>query len=317
VQFFQGTWEQLLAEAQRTGKPVFVDMYTDWCGWCKVMDRNTFSNAEVGTYVTQNYLAYKLNAERGEGPALARKYQVSGYPTVVVLKYDGSHLTNLVGYLDAPSFLGKLKESQAKGTRAGGGQGTNNRPPAATLEDYLRQKQLAMNALETQLLAQSTALAAACSTARALGASRDRYGYEDFTDTLRGLEGRDRQLVEAYYLLGRADFPALFAAVETLAQNATTSPDWVHWWAWQFYNAPTPEAGAQPYSALKLVNDLLRKTGPRPDVLDTKAALRARAGQFADATEAARQALDLCRQQGAPQPYTEVLYAVAKAQRSE
>jgi len=50
--------------AQQNAKPILIDVYTDWCKWCKVMDQNTFQDKEVIQYVNQNYYAVKLNAEQ-------------------------------------------------------------------------------------------------------------------------------------------------------------------------------------------------------------------------------------------------------------
>ncbi|UEG50070.1 DUF255 domain-containing protein [Ferruginibacter lapsinanis] len=47
----------------KTPKPILVDLYTDWCGWCKVMDRETYQNEAVANYINQNYYPVKLNAE--------------------------------------------------------------------------------------------------------------------------------------------------------------------------------------------------------------------------------------------------------------
>lgn len=44
-------------------KPIIVDLYTNWCGWCKEMDRTTYSNAKVAAYINENYYAVKYNAE--------------------------------------------------------------------------------------------------------------------------------------------------------------------------------------------------------------------------------------------------------------
>lgn len=55
--------EQMVAE---NPKKVFVDIYTDWCGWCKRMDANTFSHPEIITYINKNFYAVKLNAEQAE-----------------------------------------------------------------------------------------------------------------------------------------------------------------------------------------------------------------------------------------------------------
>ncbi len=56
--------EELQTAYRNNPKPILVDVYTDWCGWCKVMDRETYSNEKVATYINEHYYAIKLNAER-------------------------------------------------------------------------------------------------------------------------------------------------------------------------------------------------------------------------------------------------------------
>jgi thioredoxin-related protein len=59
-----------LKEAQElqktTKKKIFIDVYTDWCGWCKKMDSSTFQSPEIVTYINEHYYAVKLNAEQKE-----------------------------------------------------------------------------------------------------------------------------------------------------------------------------------------------------------------------------------------------------------
>ncbi|MBL4586459.1 MAG: DUF255 domain-containing protein, partial [Flavobacteriales bacterium] len=47
-------------------RKILIDVYTDWCGWCKKMDDTTFSEPELVKYVNENYYAVKLNAEQKE-----------------------------------------------------------------------------------------------------------------------------------------------------------------------------------------------------------------------------------------------------------
>ncbi len=60
------TFEEAVAANQTTQKKFLVDVYTDWCGWCKVMDRKTFTNPEIVSYINEHFYAVKLNAEQRE-----------------------------------------------------------------------------------------------------------------------------------------------------------------------------------------------------------------------------------------------------------
>lgn len=60
------TWEQAQEANKKNPRKIFVDVYTDWCGWCKRMDANTFSNERIINYVNARYYAVKFNAEQKE-----------------------------------------------------------------------------------------------------------------------------------------------------------------------------------------------------------------------------------------------------------
>lgn len=112
VSFFEGSWDALLQEARKRNRPIFVDFYAVWCGPCKMMDKYTFTNPEVVAYVEQNYLAYKVDAEKGEGPALANRFRVRAYPTTVFLSPQGVEVGRQIGYVDAQQFLALLRKYQ-------------------------------------------------------------------------------------------------------------------------------------------------------------------------------------------------------------
>jgi thioredoxin-related protein len=108
-----------LREAEASGRPMLVDVYTDWCGWCKRMDRDVYSRADVQAYLAQRFVAVKLDAESGAaasyegklhtGVSLARRFRVTGYPTTVFLRSDGGHLVNVPGFISADRFLTLLR----------------------------------------------------------------------------------------------------------------------------------------------------------------------------------------------------------------
>ena len=98
ITFFKGSWGQLMAEAKKQNKPVFVDVYTTWCGPCKKMAKEAFPDPKVGKVFNANFISYQLDAEKGEGIALAKKYAVTGYPTSIYVSAAGDLLHRAVGY---------------------------------------------------------------------------------------------------------------------------------------------------------------------------------------------------------------------------
>lgn len=107
-------WDAGLAEAAKSGKPVLVDAYTGWCGWCKRMDRDVYARPEVRDYLEKHFVPIKLDAEssrpahyegRGQtGRSIAQRFRITGYPTTVFLRSNGEHIVNVSGYRPAPDF---------------------------------------------------------------------------------------------------------------------------------------------------------------------------------------------------------------------
>ncbi len=85
ITFFKGSWGDLLVEAKRQQKPIFVDVYTTWCRPCKVLDKQIFPQEKVGNFYNKNFINYKVDAELGEGSEIAKKYGIVQYPTLLYL----------------------------------------------------------------------------------------------------------------------------------------------------------------------------------------------------------------------------------------
>ena len=99
VQFEAGTpaFADVLAKAKAAGKPVFIDFTTEWCGWCRKLEKDTYSQASVGKMM-QGFVNVMIDAEKGEGIELAKRYGVSGFPTLVVVDASGDEVDRIVGY---------------------------------------------------------------------------------------------------------------------------------------------------------------------------------------------------------------------------
>ena len=108
-------FEKAVTLAQKERKIVVVDFYTDWCGWCKKMDKDTYGNTQVVKYAKEKLVMSKVDAESRETTRfknqelsyrqLAAGFGVRGYPATIFIDANGEFLTSLSGYLTPDQFL--------------------------------------------------------------------------------------------------------------------------------------------------------------------------------------------------------------------
>jgi thioredoxin-related protein len=112
-------YDEGLKQASKNDKLVFIDVYTNWCGFCKKMDRETFSDKMIMNYLDEHFVMVKLNAESKEkmvlpggslsGRQVARSFAVRGYPTFVFLNSNGDKIYARSGYHPPNSFIYLLR----------------------------------------------------------------------------------------------------------------------------------------------------------------------------------------------------------------
>lgn len=105
IHFQESSFSDVLAKAKKENKLVFLDAYASWCGPCKMLERNVFSQKEVGDYYNLHFVNSHFDMEKGEGVALAKKYRVTSYPTLLFLDGDGVVVNKSLGYLNPAQFL--------------------------------------------------------------------------------------------------------------------------------------------------------------------------------------------------------------------
>lgn len=127
----KGTKWITLTEAQqnfsRQKRPILIDLYTDWCGWCKVMDKKTYANPDVAAYLEKHFYSVKFDAEgklpirfNGREFSFNQQYKTHdfaialtegnlSYPTTVIIPGDGSKPQVIPGYLQPQDFEKILK----------------------------------------------------------------------------------------------------------------------------------------------------------------------------------------------------------------
>ena len=116
------SWKSIteaLQEAPKSRKLILLDVYTDWCGWCKRMDRDTYADSSVAAYLDQRFIASKMNPEKEgtveyDGKSFSQRefgaaLGINGYPATAFFNEKNELLTVVPGYIKPEEFLKILK----------------------------------------------------------------------------------------------------------------------------------------------------------------------------------------------------------------
>jgi thioredoxin-related protein len=119
ITFEHEEWTKVKTQAKKEGKIIFVDAYTTWCGPCKWMANNVFTDPSVGEFYNKNFINLKLDMEKGEGLSFAEEFEVNAYPTLLFVDGSGNLLHKHLGALPADRFLQVGEEALTPGKRIG------------------------------------------------------------------------------------------------------------------------------------------------------------------------------------------------------
>ncbi|MGK9117983.1 thioredoxin family protein [Olivibacter jilunii] len=114
IRFTKGKWKDVMARAKKSGQYIFVDAYTSWCAPCKLLKSKTFKEAHAASYYNTNYINYRIDMEKGEGPKLAEKWQVIAYPTLLFFSPEGKLLMRQVGFVTGDKLVDFGKQAKTK-----------------------------------------------------------------------------------------------------------------------------------------------------------------------------------------------------------
>ncbi len=106
IQFTNGTWKELKAKAEKENKLIFMDAYAEWCGPCKKMAKDVFTQKEVGDYFNTHFVNVKMDMEKGEGIGLSNDFGIQAYPTLLFINSEGKVVHRAVGYHTTDLLIG-------------------------------------------------------------------------------------------------------------------------------------------------------------------------------------------------------------------
>jgi thiol-disulfide isomerase/thioredoxin len=108
------SWQEVLAEASGENKLIFIDLYTSWCGPCKRLEKEIFTQDTVAEKFNTSFINYRIDAEKGEGQVLAEKFGVTGYPYLVFANDSGQMVYVSVGYKGVEALIALADQALAE-----------------------------------------------------------------------------------------------------------------------------------------------------------------------------------------------------------
>jgi thiol-disulfide isomerase/thioredoxin len=143
VSFQSVSFDAACVTAKTGEKVVVIDFFTTWCEPCKRLDKETWTDARVGKLLNEKAVALKLDAEK-EGKGLAQRYKINAYPTVLVLKSDGTELDRLVGFREPAIFIREFEAAlQGKNSLKRAREAVAAAAPTVSAEEVRARQQLA------------------------------------------------------------------------------------------------------------------------------------------------------------------------------
>jgi len=105
IKFVEPNWAKALQEAKKQDKLIFIDAYTTWCGPCRMLKKNTFTDKAAGEFFNKHFINIALDMESGDGIAFGEKYQIRAYPTLLIMDPDQKSVSISEGYINPAQLI--------------------------------------------------------------------------------------------------------------------------------------------------------------------------------------------------------------------
>lgn len=277
VDFINQDLSQAIEQAKQDRKYIIVDVYADWCGWCKKMDATTFKDQKVSEFINNNMVALKINSGVGEGIDFAKKYGVKGLPTMVYLDFKGNLVRTVPGFKNASQLLKEIFPYKLEN----GSTGTQK-----VLQDYFAERLAFESKMNNSFSKDSTVW-----QAYRFGEQKKVYLFDEIkyqTNRTSGVAAASQ--LQLFYYLGDQQFKQ---ALELLTKNdeLTFTPSETHFMVYHL-----TKNGMNHLKLLQMINSISIKTKDL-ELLSTKAAVQWSINDRTDAKETIKTIKKLAKKQ--------------------
>lgn len=261
VNFIKDNLSQAVEKAKAEKKYIIVDVYADWCGWCKKMDASTFKDDAVSDFVNSNMVALKLNSEVGDGAEFAQKYKITGLPTIVYLDSKGNLVRVAPGYKNATQLLKEIEAFKIKRKNI-------------SMSEYLDVRKDFISLTKNELADDDSGLMFKALT---MGEENKTFEFDELKASIKVANPVTLSQMDVFNLIGREKYDQAQKKIqsENLASSFSKKQS-------IFLTLTLIEFGDDSIEVLQMINEHSIKTKDL-DVLETKAAAQYFLGDMEDA----------------------------------
>ena len=141
ITFYENdSWQKVVDKAKEVNRIIFMDCYTTWCGPCKMLDKNVFTNDQIADYFNEHFINAKYDMEKGEGITLMKKYGVTAFPTLLFIdpvKMEVIHRVAGAGSVEYMMEQGKIATDPASNMKGIKDRYESGEKNAQTLSEYV------------------------------------------------------------------------------------------------------------------------------------------------------------------------------------
>lgn len=261
------------SEIQNQGKTYYIEFYTQWCGFCKQMKSETFSDSQTAKLSLKYFNAIQIDAETKEGRELAAKYFVDSYPTIVFFAENGKLIGRNEGFADTLIFKRVLKDMFHEAVFY-----------SSNFNKFMEEKSKAMATIEETYKKSSPSNYELYSTAFLYGTTKDEIAVNQL---ISKSDFKLKNSIQLWYYMGEKNREKLYAKINNSFKEKDLNPIQMHLIAW--YLIKNNMIGAE---TIKLIEDA-EKLGGGLEIINTKTAFYLLNGNMVEATNLNKKAIEL------------------------